>query len=203
MRTKDIEKLKMVEQYIKEYASSNNGSTPSLSEIMKSTGLAKATAYRQVVELNRRGAIHYSGKRTLSVEGEKYGKSGFVRMPILGQIVCGSPDEQEEHIEGYVAIPEEWVDGECFLLRAYGDSMVDIGVSEGDLVLVKMCDAAADGQVVVALTEDGNTLKRLRYEEGRPVLYAENRGYPEKLQRIFPKELRIQGIALKVIKDIK
>lgn len=56
---------------------------------------------------------------------------------------------------------QEWVDGECFLLEAYGDSMVDIGIDEGDLILVKKTETAGTGDVVVALTERGNTLKRL------------------------------------------
>lgn len=86
------------------------------------------------------------------------------RIPVVGMIVCGTPDEQEEHISRYLAIPEEWLDGECFLLEAYGDSMADIGVHAGDLVLVKKTNVANDGQVIVALTEEGNTLKRLHYE---------------------------------------
>ena len=84
-----------------------------------------------------------------------------------------------------------------------GDSMVDIGVNEGDLVLVKKTVTALDGQVVVALTENGNTLKRLSYENGKPILLAENSAYSEKERIIRPKRLEIQGIALKIIKDIK
>jgi repressor LexA len=118
-------------------------------------------------------------------------------------IICGTPDEQEEHITGYLAVPEEWVDGECFLLEAYGDSMVDIGIDEGDLILVKKTETASTGDVVVALTETGNTLKRLFWENGRPRLHAENSTYTEEKIDYYPKELTIQGIALKVIKDIR
>lgn len=203
MQVKNEAKLSAVEKCIKDYAVANNGQTPSLMVIMKETGLPKATAYRQVMELQRRGIVHYNGKRTLSVDGERYAKSSFVRTPIVGYVVCGAPNEQEEHIEGYMAIPAEWSDGECFLLRAYGDSMIDVGVAEGDLVLVRKCEETHDGQIVVALTEDGNTLKRLRYENGRPVLYAENNNYTKKEKRIVPAELHIQGAALKVIKDLR
>ena len=93
--------------------------------------------------------------------------------------------------------------GECFLLRAYGDSMIDLGIEKGDLILVRKTSEAADGQVIVALTEEGNTLKRIRYENGEPVLYAENKSYPESKRVIRSKKLTIQGIALKLIKDIK
>ena len=89
------------------------------------------------------------------------------------------------------------------VLEAYGDSMVDIGVDEGDLILVKKATTASDGDVIVALTEDGNTLKRLFWENGRPRLHAENKTYSKEKRDIYPGELVIQGIALKVIKDIR
>ena len=130
-------------------------------------------------------------------------RCGFRRIPIVGRVICGSPDEQEEYVSGYLAIPEEWIDGECFLLRAYGDSMIDIGIEEDDLILVKKAETASDGDVVVALTENGNTLKRLFWEDDRPRLHAENKTYDIKDIDIYPKELTIQGIALKVVKNIK
>ena len=99
-------------------------------------------------------------------------------------------------------MPEELIDGECFLIEAYGDSMIDIGIAKGDLVLVKKTETAYDGDVVVALTEDGNTLKRLFWENGKPRLHAENKTYTGRMLNFYPRELTIQGIALKVIKDI-
>ena len=74
---------------------------------------------------------------------------------------------------------------------------------KGDLILVKKAQTAKDGEVVVALTEDGNTLKRLFWEDGKPRLHAENRTYTGAKLDFYPKELTIQGIALKVIKDIR
>lgn len=202
MRTMNQEKLERLSAFIKQYARDNNGSSPSLSEIMEYTSMSKATAYRYILELEKRGIVSYSGKNTLQTELQRKMSCGFKRIPIIGQIVCGSPDEQEEHISGYLAIPEEWLDGECFLLRAYGDSMIDIGIDKDDLILVKKACSADDGAVVVALTENGNTLKRLFWDNGRPRLHAENKKYSEKQQDIYPNELTIQGIALKVIKNI-
>ena len=129
-------------------------------------------------------------------------KCDFRRIPIVGQIICGSPEEQEEFVDGYLAIPEDWIDGECFLLRAYGDSMIDVGIDKDDLILVKKVCSAENGAVVVALTENGNTLKRLFWEDGHPRLHAENQKYNTSQRDIYPKELTIQGIALKVIKNI-
>ena len=203
MRAMNEEKLQRIADFIKKYARENNGESPSLADIMEYMSMAKATAYRYILELEKRGVISYSGKKTLESPLQRKMKCGFRRLPIVGRVICGSPDEQEEHVSGYLAIPEEWVDGECFLLEAYGDSMVDIGVEEGDLVLVKKTETANNGDVIVALTENGNTLKRLFFDGNKPILHAENKTYSADKIDIYPSELIIQGIALKVIKDIR
>ena len=202
MRTMNQEKLERLSDFIKQYARDNNGSSPSLSEIMDYMSMSKATAYRYVLELEKRGVVAYSGKKTLETDLQRKMRCDFKRIPIIGQIVCGSPEEQDEFVDGYLAIPKDWIDGECFLLRAYGDSMIDIGIDKDDLILVKKVCSAEDGAVVVALTENGNTLKRLFWEDGHPRLHAENQKYNTSQRDIYPKELTIQGIALKVIKNI-
>ena len=203
MRVMSEEKLNKLAEFIKQYARENNGASPGLTDIMEYMGMVKSTAYRHILELEKRGIVSYSGKKTLESTQQRRMRCNFCRIPKVGMIVCGTPDEQEEHITGYLAVPEEWVDGECFLLEAYGDSMVDIGIDEGDLILVKKTETASSGDVVVALTETGNTLKRLFWENGRPCLHAENKTYTKEKQDIYPRELMIQGIALKVIKDIR
>ena len=203
MRVMSEERLQRLAEYIKQYARDNNGASPSLSDIMAYMDMVKSTAYRHIIELERRGVISYSGKKTLESPQQRKMRCNFCRIPIVGMIVCGTPDEQEEHITGYLAVPEEWVDGECFLLEAYGDSMADIGIDKGDLILVKKAETANSGDVVVALTEDGNTLKRLFWEDGKPRLHAENSTYTSEMRDLYPSELTVQGIALKVIKDIK
>lgn len=202
MRTMNQEKVERLAGFINQYARENNGASPSLSEIMEYMSMSKSTAYRYILELEKRGLVSYSGKKTLETELQRKMRCGFKRIPIIGQIVCGSPDEQEEHVSGYIAVPDEWIDGECFLLRSYGDSMIDIGIEKDDLILVKKTSTAENGAVVVALTEDGNTLKRLFWEDGRPRLHAENKKYKPKYRDIYPQTLTIQGVALKVIKDI-
>ena len=202
MRRMDQEKIERLSTFINQYARRNNGDSPSLSEMMEYMSMSKSTTYRYILELEKRGLVSYCGKKTLETELQRKMKCGFKRIPIVGDIVCGSPDEQEQHVSGYLAIPEEWIDGECFLLRAYGDSMIDIGIEKDDLILVKRTNAAENGQVIVALTEEGNTLKRLFLEDERPRLHAENKKYKLENRDIYPKMLTIQGIAIKVIKDI-
>ena len=203
MRVMDEKKLLEITEFIKRYARENNGDAPGLADIMDYMSMAKTTAYRYMLELKKRGVVSYNGKKTLEIPLQRKMRCEFHRVPILGSVVCGSPDEQEEHVRGYLAIPEDWIDGECFLLEAYGDSMVDIGIDEGDLVLVKKAETANSGEVVVALIENETTLKRLFWEDGRPRLHAENKKYSKHRMDIYPSKLEIQGIALKVIKDIK
>ena len=82
--------------------------------------------------------------------------------------------------------------------------MIDIGIDDGDLVLIKRAQEAYDGQVVAVLTDEGTTLKRfMKRENGRPWLLAENKSYPKEKRELKPSKIEIQGIALKVIKDIK
>ena len=203
MRVMSEERLQRLADYIKQYARDNNGASPSLSDIMTYMGMVKSTAYRHILELERRGVISYSGKKTLESPQQRKMRCNFCRIPIVGRIICGTPDEQEEHITGYLAVPEEWVKGECFLLEAYGDSMADIGIDKGDLILVRKAETAKSGDVVVALTEEGNTLKRLFWEDGKPRLHAENSTYTPEMRDLYPRELSVQGIAVKVIKDVR
>lgn len=153
--------------------------------------------------LRDRGSIEYSGKGTLHLAGNSsyYKKYGSVKVPIYGSVICGTPEEEEQQNPEYLALPEEWIKGECFLLRAKGDSMIGVGVNEGDLVLVKReygSPSEYHGKVIVALTEKGNTLKRLFVDNGRPRLHPENPKYKD----ICPQRLEMQGLALRVIKQI-
>lgn len=205
MRVLSQEKLDEMEAYLKQYAHDNNGDMPSFPEIAEKMGMYKSTAYRYLLKLREMGKIDYDGKGTLDLK-ERSGytsKAVSVRVPIYGSVICGTPEEEEQHNEGYLAVPEEWTDGECFLLRARGDSMKDAGVDEGDLVLVRRTGSAEDGQIVVALTDEGNTLKRLSVRRGKPVLLAENSTYPEEKRVIVPRKLSVQGVAIKIIKDVR
>lgn len=203
MRPINEEWVQSTLDYIREYARENNGEVPVLADIMRETGMVKSAAYRYLMILKDRGLIEYNGKGTLQLAGNSncYKKYGSVKVPIYGSVICGTPEEEEQQNPEYLALPEEWISGDCFLLRAKGDSMTDIGVDNGDLVLVKreqgpMTDYI--GKVIVALTEDGNTLKRLFVENGRPRLHPENKRYKD----IYPERLEMQGLALRVIKQI-
>ena len=204
MKVLSEEKLVKMTEFIKNYMHDNNGEAPKFREILEYMEMSKSVGYRYLTTLRDRGVVMYNGKDTLAVEGQEAMKVPFRRLPIVGTIVCGSPEDNRQEIQGYVAIPEDWVDGDCYLLRTSGDSMIDIGIDDGDLVLIKQSTEAFDGQVVAVLTEDGTTLKRLmRRDGGRPWLLAENKSYPKERRELKPDWMEIQGVALKVIKDIR
>ena len=89
--------------------------------------------------------------------------------------------------------------GDMFILKTHGDSMIDVGIEEGDLVVVKKQNFATEGDVVVALVENETTLKTLKYgENGRIILHPENK----EMDDIYPEECYIQGVAKHIIKSI-
>ncbi len=204
MRQADEKKLLQMAAFIKRYAHEHNGASPSLSVLVEELEISRASAYRYMLALDERGVIRYNGKGTMRMqksENAYCGRSETCRVPIYGSVICGSAEEEEQHNEGYLAVPAEWVDGSCFFLRAKGDSMKNAGISRGDMVLVRQVNGSPKdyhGRIVVALTEDGNTLKRLFWEDGRPRLHPENEDYED----IYPQEMTVQGVALRVIKEI-
>ena len=96
MRIMSQDKIERLADFINQYARDNNGASPSLSEIMEYMSMSRSTAYRYILELKKRGLVSYSGKNTLQTELQRKMRCGFKRIPIIGQIVCGSADEQEE-----------------------------------------------------------------------------------------------------------
>jgi repressor LexA len=120
---------------------------------------------------------------------------GGVGVPLLGRIAAGVPIEALQHVERHVTAPPEMLalGAEHFALEVRGDSMVEAGIHDGDLVVIRRQDVADDGDIVVALIEDSEaTLKKLRRQGGgRVALEAANPAYET---RILPADqVRIQG----------
>ena len=203
MRSKSPELMKEICTFVGTYYRSK-GSSPSLSEIAKGVGIAKTTAYRYLVDMNERGMISYDGQTIETPQIDKC-VSGYFSAPIVGSIRCGDPETEEEHVEEYVTLPESiFGKGIFYVLRASGDSMVDAGIDENDLVVIRKDTEASIGNVVVALDdEQQNTLKRfIGYDDdGYALLKYENREkYPDRVIRV--KQLVVQGVAKHVIKAL-
>ncbi len=200
IRSKNTETEKAITDFADEFFRENLR-FPSLREIEKALGISRQTARRYLVWLDEKGELEYD-RRIRAIRGGAADPRGFVRVPVAGAIPCGAPSEHEEQIESYASLPKELLgEGEFFLLIASGDSMTGAGIDDGDLVLVRRQSEAKEGQIVAALV-DGNatTLKRFYRDDQkrRAVLRPENKNYGD----IASKDVVIQGIALKVIKDL-
>lgn len=204
MRSKNPELMKEICTYVSN-CYRDRRSSPYVNEIAKAVGIAKTTAYRYLVDMNERGMISYDGHTIETPQIDKC-VSGYFSAPIVGSIHCGDPETEEEHVEEYVSLPESiFGKGQFYILRASGDSMVDAGIEDGDLVVIKKQDTASVGDIVVALDEDSqNTLKTfdgIDEESGYAILKYENRRkYRNKVIRV--RELVVQGVAKHVIKAL-
>ena len=204
MRKKDGSKKDLILDYIHEHYG-RYGRAPVVLEIVDGTGLSSATVHRYLVDMREAGEVEYSGKRsirTTKIEKER----SRVYMPILGSVSCGPGDYEEENIIEYIRLPESLVGkGEFFALIAKGHSMMDIGVDEGDCVIVRKQNTARVGDIVVALYDGGlNNLKKLCYDESqqRYYLYSCNADQ-ETYAPIYVDELQVQGVAVRVMHNLE
>lgn len=205
MRTKSIEKMNKIVEYINNYFESNNKS-PSIRDIAESLNMSKSNTHNYIQEMIEKNMLEQDGDTWRGLRTTQMLKMDVVAMqsiPQVGYVSCGIPMLAEENIERYIPYPK-WLlnsNGKYFFLKASGKSMVNAGIDDGDLVLVRQQEAAEFGQLVVALTEDGETtLKRLCFDSLRQqiVLHPENETYPD----IYCDLVKIQGVAEKVIKDL-
>ena len=198
MRSKDKTLMAAIEKFVSDYTDSN-GISPTMQEVADGVGSSKATVQRYIAQLCDDGILDYSGYRTMTSTKTK---AAAIRVPVLGTIACGIPKFAEENIEEYVRLPVALCGkGNFFILRAYGDSMIEAGIDNGDLVLIRQQNYADEGQIVVALMEDEATLKRFYPEpkKHRIRLHPEN----SRMDDIYVDNCEIQGVAVKVLKDLE
>jgi len=204
MRYKSPELMKEICTFVSDYYRDRR-SSPSVNDIARAVGIAKTTAYRYLVDMNERGMIFYDGHTIETPQIDKC-VSGYFSAPIVGSIRCGDPEIEEANVEEYVSLPESiFGQGEFYILRASGDSMVDVGIEDKDLVVIRKQATASVGDIVVALDEENqNTLKTfdgIDEKTGYVVLRYENqKKYPDKEIRV--RELVVQGVAKHVIKAL-
>lgn len=198
MRSKDKTLMAAIEKFVSDYTDSN-GISPTMQEVAEGVGSSKATVQRYIAQLCEDGILDYSGYRTMTSTKMK---AAAIRVPVLGTIACGIPKFAEENIEEYVRLPVAlFGKGNFFILRTYGDSMIEAGIDNGDLVLIRQQNYADEGQIVVALMEDEATLKRFYPEpkKHRIRLHPEN----SHMDDIYVDNCEIQGVAVKVLKDLE
>lgn len=127
--------------------------------------------------------------------------SSVVQVPLVGMIPAGGPVLTEEYIDDWIGIESGLIRDlkESFMVRVTGESMIDAGIFEGDLVVASMKAEPKNGDIVVALIDGGNTLKRFVKEGGKAFLKAENSSYSN--PEIVPvEELTVQGVVTGLIR---
>ena len=148
-----------------------NGYPPTVREICDSVGLSStSTVHAHLETLERKGYIRRSPTKNRSteiLEEDFYGNTReMVNVPIVGRVAAGIPILADENIEDTFPIPVDYVKNDtCYMLHVKGDSMIDEGIFDGDLVLVRQQHHATDGDIVIALMDDSATVKTF-YRDG-------------------------------------
>lgn len=154
-------KQRLIYDFIQSYVEENQVA-PSLRDIGRHFDLSVGTVQDQVNALRRKGVLE---KEQTKARGLRVAASAG-QVPILGRVHAGPLHAAIENIEGHLPVGTAYPPSRHFALRIQGDSMIDAGIMEGDLVIVRVQPTADDGQIVVARVEDEATVKRFR-REGR------------------------------------
>jgi repressor LexA len=194
--------------FIKRY-SAKYGYPPTVRDIGKAVGLASSsTVHAHLSNLEKVGLLRRDPTKPRALElldraaqGVQAGVQTFLQpgLPLVGQVAAGQPIVAEENIEEYIQTPAfaGGEDGE-FLLRVRGDSMVDTGIMEGDLVVVRSQDHAQDGDIVVALVGEEATVKRFFQEADHIRLQPENAS----MEPIRSRDVRVLGKVVGLMRNI-
>lgn len=173
----------------------NGQRPPSLTEICRDLGLvSRGSLHKQITALVEARLVEpmngkQRGVRLLRASNDE------TRLPLLGAIAAGRPIEALTRDES-VSVPG-WLrtGGDCYALRVRGDSMRDVGILDGDIVVIESRQTAKNGELVVALVDNSETtLKRIEQKPGEVLLHAENPAYAP--QRYVPDRVTIQGVVV-------
>ena len=199
--------------YLVEYVDSH-GYPPTVREIGERVGLASpSTVHAHLANLERAGLLRRdpSKPRALELIGRERREPSaapaaaeahdVTRLPILGQIAAGGPLLADQYVEDYVSMPAS-TKGD-FVLRIKGESMIDAGILDGDLVIVQRAQTARNGEIVVALAGDDETVeeatvKTFYREKDRIRLQPEN----ETMEPIYAPQVQILGRVVGVFREL-
>ena len=199
-------------QFLADYVD-DHGYPPTVREIGDAVGLASpSTVHAHLANLERAGLLRRDPTKPRAIElvGRRRaetapGRASAVRvLPLVGRIAAGGPLLADEAIEDEIAVPEPLGRNADFLLRVKGESMIEAGILDGDIVVVRKQDDAREGDVVVALVGDDDaadeaTVKTFRREQdGRIRLQPENSA----LEPLYPENVQILGKVTGVFRSL-
>ncbi|HEX6946352.1 MAG TPA: transcriptional repressor LexA [Acidimicrobiia bacterium] len=200
------ERQRQVLDYIREKVA-ERGYPPSVREIGEAVGLSSpSSVHSHLNTLVEAGYIKRDPSKPRAimivgaVEPARPARTSRTRdIPVLGRIAAGTPILAAEHVEDVLTLPVELVgEGPVFLLEVKGDSMVDAGIHDGDLVAVNKQADARDGEIVAALVDgEEATVKRLRRRDGKVILESENPAYEP---MVFTEGVELIGKVVSVLR---
>ena len=154
------------------------GYPPSVREICAAVGLrSTSSVHMHLTQLEKQGVIRRDATKPRALELLDSPLSRARSVPLVGKVTAGQPILAIENIEDYLIIPNDLAgqESELFALRVQGESMIEAGILDGDIVIVHSQEQAENGDIVVALIGEEATLKRIYYEGGHVRLQPENR----------------------------
>jgi repressor LexA len=190
-----------------------HGYPPTVREIGQEVGLASpSTVHAHLANLERAGMLRRDPTKPRALEllaphrreSQAQPEPDVHRLPLVGQIAAGGPLLAEQNVEDYLAVPEPLArGGEEFLLRVRGESMIQAGILDGDIVVVRRQADASNGEIVAALAgedeaADEATIKRFFRENGRIRLQPEN----DALEPMYPEYVQILGKVVGVFRMV-
>jgi repressor LexA len=187
--------------YIREVTKTRNY-PPSVREIGENVGLSSSsTVHNHLNQLERRGLIKRdpSKSRTVQLVADAeidQKRRNAVSVPVVGNVAAGSPILAEQNIEDHLLLSPELAKDGYFLLRVRGDSMINAGILDNDLVLVRPQHEASNGSIVVALVDGDATVKRFERSNGHVKLIPENSAY----EPIVTTNVSLVGVVRGVIR---
>jgi len=187
-----------------------HGYPPTVREIGEEVGLASpSTVHAHLANLERAGLLKRDPTKPRALEligrekREAAPASEQQKLPLLGEIAAGGPLLAEENVDEYVGVPEPLARRADFLLRVKGESMVNVGILDGDTLVVRRAQDAQNGEIVVALAGDDEsaneaTVKTFYREAGRVRLQPEN----DSMEPIYAGHVQVLGVVTGVFRSL-
>ena len=173
----------------------SKGYPPAVREICETVNLKSTSSVHSHLEtLEKNGYIRRDPTKPRAIEicddSFQMVRTEMVSLPVIGTVAAGQPILAEENIESYFPVPAEILpQGESFILKVKGDSMINVGIYSGDQIFVQSCNTAHNGDTVVALIDDSATVKTFYKENGHIRLQPEN----DTMEPIIVEDCQILG----------
>lgn len=200
MKQCDPELLISIKKYCESYYIENHCS-PTRRNIANEFKISTSKVQRYLEKLSDDGQFTCFEDRNIKTYITDKVDTEMVTVALVGEIACGTPILAEENISEYFNLPVSLIGrGKFFMLKANGDSMINANINDGDKIVIRQQNTAEEGEIIVALIDNEATLKRFYTDKKnkRFRLHPENNAYDD----IYVKDLQIQGVAVKVIKDL-